>query len=469
MRLILLIFFIMVTRVALGQSDPLQEGNKCFVEGDYRCAVEKYNVALAASDEKTKKIAGYNIQLARKCMDWLSQADSLYTTKKYPESKQLYELIYAENTKDQYVIERLRVLNNPRITLSVNRNNILVTSAGGEEVVSVTTNADNYSVDSVPSWCSVNKYVKSFVLLISDNPAVKKRNADISVVAGGTVQRISLSQEGKSVVSLSVSTDSIGFNSEGGASGEILVNTNAYGYAIDLLPAWCSVQKFEEKFILSCSSNDSSLPRRDWFYVSAGGKEVKVLITQLGRQSARKEEPVLPSNTSQSGRRKCFNCPKTNDTWGLTAGYAQLDFKKYKNYDGFMFGMRMEPLFKWGFGLNTGLCLYSYQEREATEGGTMQFDYYGINVPLHLEYRLNFSKWFNLFSYAGLGFTLITDTEYEISDLPATFEFGGGFRTGHVQVNIGQSLFWGDYRYSNQIGEDIRLFQNLTIALSYMF
>jgi hypothetical protein len=54
-------------------------------------------------------------------------------------------------------------------------------------------------------------------------------------------------------------------------------------------------------------------------------------------------------------------------------------------------------------------------------------------------------------------------------DMPATFEYGGGFRTGHVQINIGQASYLGDYRYSDRIGKEIRPFKDVALAISYMF
>ncbi len=468
-RLILFIYFIILTKLVSGQVDPLLEGNKCFSLGNYRCAVESYNLALISEDDKTRKIAGYNLQLAKRCLNWLNQADSAFALKRYGYAKELYEQILIENPADQYVKKRLQTIDNPVERLSVTRKSIEFSSLGGEEVVNVNTDAEIFNVDSVPAWCDVKKHAKYFVITSKENKSLEERVVNIYVTAGDKFEKMIIRQNGIRAFTLTVSQDSIMVNYTGVDSVEIQVNTNAPTYTIDLLPQWCSVQLFQSKFILNCSSNFSSQPRRDWFYVNAGGKEVKIFVMQMGKEDAVSDKPILPATPQKLQKTNCFNCPKTNDTWGLTAGYSQLIYDRFNNYDGFMFGMRTEPLFKYGFGLNTGLYLYSYQKRDATEEGKMQFDYYGFNVPLHAEYRFNFSKWFNLFAYAGLGFNLIADTEYEIMDMPATFEYGGGFRTGHVQINIGQASYLGDYRYSDRIGKEIRPFKDVALAISYMF
>ena len=48
-------------------------------------------------------------------------------------------------------------------------------------------------------------------------------------------------------------------------------------------------------FILNCSSNFGSQPRRDWFYVNAGGKEVKIFVMQMGKEDAVSDKPILPA------------------------------------------------------------------------------------------------------------------------------------------------------------------------------
>ncbi|MBK6571864.1 MAG: hypothetical protein IPG21_05255 [Saprospiraceae bacterium] len=103
-------------------------------------------------------------------------------------------------------------------------------------------------------------------------------------------------------------------------------------------------------------------------------------------------------------------------------------------------GLKAEPLFKSGLGLNTGINLLGYSKKLFESG----FDAYSINIPLNLEDRLNISKWFNIFAYGGIGFNAITNPNFDKFTFPITFEFGGGFRISHVQFNAGKSLYLGN-------------------------
>lgn len=132
--------------------------------------------------------------------------------------------------------------------------------------------------------------------------------------------------------------------------------------------------------------------------------------------------------------------------------------------------MRAEPLFKYGFGLNTGINLLGYSENlfdaQLFEYG---FDAYAVNIPLHLEYRLNFSKYFNVFAYGGVGFNVLTNSDFDAYSLPATFEYGGGFRISHVQFNVGRSLYLGDWRDIQDFRIYGDMYQKLIVSVSYMF
>ncbi|MDD3772334.1 MAG: hypothetical protein PHC38_06740, partial [Weeksellaceae bacterium] len=168
----------------------------------------------------------------------------------------------------------------------------------------------------------------------------------------------------------------------------------------------------------------------------------------------------------------CFNCPKTKNTWGLTIGYIQMKFESNYQIEGVQVGLRVEPLFKYGFGLNTGILLEAYSNDLKTifkSYSETNLKYYNINIPLHLEYRLNISKWFNFFAYGGIGFNVFSDQLFENITLPATFEYGGGIRINHFQFNVGKSSYIGDFEDISNIGKNKRTYQNLAISMSYMF
>jgi hypothetical protein len=207
-------------------------------------------------------------------------------------------------------------------------------------------------------------------------------------------------------------------------------------------------------FFVSCEANNSTKSRSDWFKVSDGDNELRININQSGSLYPVPEKKVK----STTKNRKCFNCPNAKYTWGITAGYIQ---KSYNHTEGIQLGLRIEPLFKYGFGLNTGLNIEGYST-DLLNGGAKHWQA-ALNIPLHLEYRLNISKWFNVFAYGGAGFNFITNS------IPATFEYGGGLRINHIQFNLGRSLYLGNLRNNHDVGISTKFYQDLILSVSLMF
>ncbi len=198
---------------------------------------------------------------------------------------------------------------------------------------------------------------------------------------------------------------------------------------------------------------------------SGEGKPQEKEKQASGRTSPNSKQSSSPKEqTTQSNAKKCFNCPKTQNTWGLTLGYAQQTIDYY-SMDVIQFGLKAEPLFRYGFGLNTGINLLGYSKNFFES----DFETYAVNIPLHFEYRLNFSKWFNAFAYGGVGFNALSNLYFDNYSFPATFEYGGGFRISHVQFNIGRSLYLGNLRNTQNFGKHTEMYQKLNLSVSYMF
>jgi hypothetical protein len=317
--------------------------------------------------------------------------------------------------------------------LSVSKDNINFISSGGKENITVTTNADSYSITQLPVWCSVSKSIGSFTVTCEPNLESKTRNDWFNVTDGDKTITIYVRQTGEesstninltaSDATLSVSKDNINFISSGG-NENITVFTNASSYLIKLLPTWCSVSKSANSFTITCLPNIGDA-RIDFFTVTAGDKTVKIHVSQMGQ--------------SKKKTRSCFNCPKAKYPFGITFGAGGL-YDEDIILGGLQIGFRYEPLFKYGFGLNTGVFYENYSEIDEEEIIARI-----INVPLHLEYRLNFSKYFNIFFYGGTSLDwYITDpyeTYYSGQTKPSLFnlDIGGGIRINHVQLNLTSS------------------------------
>jgi hypothetical protein len=213
-----------------------------------------------------------------------------------------------------------------------------------------------------------------------------------------------------------------------------------------------------------------------------------------------------------------FNSPKGDPRpLGLSLGYVQKQWEwkssdetgkygawdKNNSYlDGIQVGVRYEPLFKYGFGLSTGLYYEYYQSQSDQFTGTysdapgeydyrMNFSEHSLHLPLHLEYRLNFSENFQFFVEAGPSVDygldakltatavgedkpFLTETDiYQNSELGfpnkrfnASLDFGAGIRLNGLQLNVGASR--GLLNISTISDVEIRQNKPITVSLSWM-
>ena len=210
-------------------------------------------------------------------------------------------------------------------------------------------------------------------------------------------------------------------------------------------------------------------------------------------------------------RSKSFNSPSYGyERFGFSAGYVQKQWvnkggsetikngawEDSKYMSGVQVGFRFEPLFKYGFGISTGL-FYEYYYSKSSEfayddgycKGTLQE--HVAYLPVHLEYRLHFSDDFQLFFYGGVGLDygiaadcVFNDTydDYELyhstnfydsEDAPdwkrfnASVEYGGGIRFKMVQLNF--TMANGLIDMSSSKDYTTKQGKPLMVSLSVMF
>lgn len=83
------------------------------------------------------------------------------------------------------------------ISLGVSKENILFTSSGGNSgQISVNTNAVNFSISLVPSWCSVQSYNGYFIVTCGSNNSTNSRSDWLKVTAGSNEVKVYVTQEG---------------------------------------------------------------------------------------------------------------------------------------------------------------------------------------------------------------------------------------------------------------------------------
>lgn len=474
-------FILLLFTATLYSQNFLEVGENCFNRGEYDCAITNYNETIKNTTGRDKQIAEIKLGIAKSCKEWLSKADNAFYNSNYHLAIENYQFVIDENPNDTYAkeqIEKCEEVLKKVITLSVSNENITFESSGNTETITVNTNAEDYTVSMLPPWCSVEKYNGYFRVSATANTSDNLRKGWFKVIAEDKEVTINVSQNPvyqNIEAALIVSSTNLTFSGNSGVSSIIYINTNKTDYTITQLPSWCKVRnKYSTWFNLEFETNPHSYTRNDWFVVRSGGKEIKIFIEQLGNANTTYNNTSKPSTSNKIKKKSnnCFNCPKTKNTWGLTIGYIQMKFESNYQIEGVQVGLRVEPLFKYGFGLNTGILLEAYSNDLKTifkSYSETNLKYYNINIPLHLEYRLNISKWFNFFAYGGIGFNVFSDQLFENITLPATFEYGGGIRINHFQFNVGKSSYIGDFEDISNIGKNKRTYQNLAISMSYMF
>jgi len=448
MKRIIIVLIIAINAFSVYCQTTLQYGDHCFDTGDYTCAINNYYEAYRLASGNDRQIAEIKLTRARNCAEWIKEANQAFNERNYRLAKENYDKVLTSNPKDEYAKTQWDKCENflnppppPATTLSVSTQNISFSATGGSSNITVTTNAVNYNVTSLPAWCTLTKYSGYFVLTCSAHTGNTSRAEWFKVTAGDKEVRINISQSGRETT-LAVTPVNLSFSDSGGGQ-EIKVTTNAGTFEIWGIPDWCSVTKYSNSFTLYCKQNTGYSARNDWFRVRAGDKEVRVNISQTANRS---------NNRTVYKPRKCFNCPGEHYDGGLSVGYVFQSFES-NNYsvplEGLQIGIRYEPLFKYGFGLNTGVFYEHYFKSfiDRNNNRYSAFNKRTLNIPLHLEYRLNFSKYFSLFFLGGGS----VDLEYNYENLDDFFEngfadymlywdAGGGIRINRVQVNIGMNM-----------------------------
>jgi hypothetical protein len=394
-------------------------------------------------------------------------------------------------------IEKISIfqgIKDSEISLILSPQKIVFRADGNRATIDIKTNATDYTVTDLPSWCIIGRKDSDYFSLITDiNNTGRLRSALVTVTAGNKSQIINISQSSKeSGISLTTSVQTINFLGVG-SSAVIDVVSNAKDYKVTNLPTWCKIGTIKtDWFSLSCEANNTGQSRKGLIIVTAGDKEVRINISQDPRAGTYPNSGTQKSNTTASYNKqnqvtktKCFNCPKTKDKWGLTFGYLQMAYDPFGKHllppstplNGIRFGLRKEPLYKYGFGFNTGMLFDFYSndlEAALVEDG--EFSQFALNIPLHLQYRLNFSKSFNVFVYGGGALNVVTDSSFDEFALPGTLEYGAGLRLNRVQFNLGKSLYMGTFKGNPGLGEnrwssrkDALGYQDLVFTMSYMF
>lgn len=210
--------------------------------------------------------------------------------------------------------------------------------------------------------------------------------------------------------------------------------------------------------------------------------------------------------------KKAWNSPEEPKIIGIAFGYVtkqwavsedgrveKIGYWEDKNsLNGIQVGIRVEPQFKYGFAVNTGLYYEYYFSK--TKNASIMDEYnspiackgklqeHNLYLPAHLEYRLHFSEKFNIFFFGGIGLDYGLGGSIKFTDIPgyddntfddiydqswawkrfnASLEYGGGIRIGGLQLHA--SLAKGLINMAQEGDSKVKMNKNLSVGMSYMF
>jgi hypothetical protein len=378
--------------------------------------------------------------------------------------------------------------------INSNLNSVKINALGESKEILIQTDGYSWSYSAVPTWITASKSGKTLTLAVGRNQE-EERSGSIKISSGNHEKIIMITQP-KEASYIKVNKDNIRFSSNG-SSKAIKIQTDGEKWSCTNVPNWIKIQQERNNLILKCNENAGrySSKRKGSFTVKSDDETATVYV----KQSAP------------------FNLPKGDERlFGLSVGYVKKQWEqkdengteKYGVWEGDKFingiqaGVRIEPLFKYGFGLNTGL-FYEYYFAKSKEltgtytdaPGTFQYQAnyteHSLYLPIHLEYRANISDNFQFFVEAGPSIDIglsakVTATEidekepyYTETNIYANAEdgmghkrfnlsadVGGGFRVNGLQLNVGRSF--GLLDISSIPNASIKQNKLLTATLSWM-
>ncbi|WP_455586000.1 BACON domain-containing protein [Bacteroides sp.] len=157
------------------------------------------------------------------------------------------------------------------------------TASGGIKTFTVTSTSSWKIETGTKSWGHLTKNSNILTLRVDENTQITSRKDYFIIKSGDKNIRVDISQSAGSVSLLVNGMSekvSVNFGQYGGRE-TIRVNTNMEDYETLYKPSWCYISnKTSTGFTLRCYANSSSYSKRDWMKVKAGGREVRINISQ---------------------------------------------------------------------------------------------------------------------------------------------------------------------------------------------
>lgn len=356
-------------------------------------------------------------------------------------------------------------------------------SKGGSKTFYINS-SDSWEISTnTNSWGHLTRNGNQLTLHVDANTKDSSRSDYFILSSGTKTLRVNISQEGGTTLSLSI--QDLHFDEDGGSAYVMVTSNTAWNIGTGV-QSWGHLQidnKLESVFV-KVDANNSISNRKDFFTIKADDKELKVNITQDGKRKQNRSTPSnssisrtssnytqtntynnYPYNSSTWSRRGHFNSKMDNYWGGLSVGYIQKQwtyeytngetekmgmFDDDKYLQGVQAGLRIDPQFGAGFGMNSGL-FYEYcwakSNDEYDEYGAYYYTYkeHGLYLPLHLKFTMNYSKWFQLSIYGGGGVNYAISGKAYLKDEDETYDSAEVFseddwRRWNFMLEYGASL-----------------------------
>lgn len=316
-RRILVVIGLLIPLFGMGQnSSVLKDAQGLFAAGNYSAAVTKYQEAVNTLSGRERAIAQLQMSTAKNCVEAINNAKAAESKGDYDTAISEYQKVVDANPSDtkvkglQEAAQKSKREANP--SLSVSLASLNFPSSGGTQKIIVNCSMSWSLVDQSSSMCTVSRSGNELSITCNPNSGYQSRNASLIVKTTNGVkkQTITITQLGKSSSSsggsssyatyLKLSKTNISASNVKG-SAIIDVKTDASDYSISLLPSWCTVKsKYKTWFSIEYTANPNYTARSDWFNVTAGGKTVKVTITQDPKNSSYSSSSTSVGNSSSS-------------------------------------------------------------------------------------------------------------------------------------------------------------------------
>lgn len=169
--------------------------------------------------------------------------------------------------------------------LNVSSDNLSFSYSGGTRTITVSTDGEWQIGTGTAGWGHTSISGNTITLRIDENTSSSSRTDYFVIKSGSKEKRINISQDGKPATRLSVSTENVSFDKDGGRR-TITVSTNGEWRIGVGTASWAHTSVSGNTITLRVDENNSGDERTDYFTVVAGDKDVRINITQAGGPSA---------------------------------------------------------------------------------------------------------------------------------------------------------------------------------------